>query len=223
MLHTFMTTNHQELIDRCRAKVASRFEPSMTPSADHNGAPLLLLQIAETLRGEQLAPLREVAETSPAPASTEISRAAALHGAELLRMGYTIAQVVNDYGDVCQAITGLAVERNEPISAEEFRTLNRCLDNAIAAAVAAFSVSRQDRIDGQAQTMQARLSAYSDEHRRLSDVAVQAFYAIRSGNVGLNGATGNLLLQTLGEMQSLADRSLPQVHLISEATTVTSR
>ena len=71
--------------------------------------------------------------------------------------------------------------------------------------------------------MHTRLKAYSDEHRRLRDIAIQAFYAIRSGHVGLTGATANLLLQTLGEMPSLADRHLPQVRLIAEATKVDSR
>ncbi len=71
--------------------------------------------------------------------------------------------------------------------------------------------------------MHSRLNAYADEHRRLCDIAIQAFYAVRSGNVGLTGTTGNLLTQTLGEMQSLGDRNLPQIHLIAESTTVASR
>jgi len=223
MLHDFLTTNHNELIDRCRAKVATRFEASMAPSPVEHGVPMLLLQIAETLRREQLTPRREVAGTEPAPAPTEIGRAAALHGTKLQRLGCSIDQVVHDYGDLCQAVTELAVERKEPISIDEFHTFNRCLDNAIADAVAAFGVARENRIEAQAQTMHTRLKGYSDEHRRLSDVAIEAFTAIRSGNAGVSGATGNLLMHTLSEMQSLADRSLPQVHLISQATAVTSR
>jgi len=223
MLHDFLTTNHNELIDRCRAKVAKRFGPHMAPAQEEHGAPMLLQQIAETLRTEQLTPQREIKEPQPAPAPTPIGRAAALHGTELLRLGYSIDQVVHDYGDLCQAVTELAVEHKEPISVDEFRTLNRCLDNAIADAVAAFGIARENRIEAQAQTMHTRLKGYSDEHRRLSDVAVEAFQAIRSGNAGVSGATGNLLMPTLSEMQSLADRSLPQVHLISQATAVTSR
>jgi C4-dicarboxylate-specific signal transduction histidine kinase len=40
------------------------------------------------------------------------------------------------YGEPCQAITDLAVERDAPFSVEEFCTLNRCLNNAIAIAIA---------------------------------------------------------------------------------------
>ncbi|HTS82385.1 MAG TPA: hypothetical protein VMH40_17410 [Myxococcaceae bacterium] len=50
-------------------------------------------------------------------------------------MGFTVAQVVHDDGNVCQAITELAIERNPLINAEDFHTLNRCLDTAIAEAV----------------------------------------------------------------------------------------
>jgi hypothetical protein len=66
---------------------------------------------------------------------SEIGTSAVAHGASLLGLGYTVDQVVHDYGDLCQSITDLAFERDAPFSVEEFRTLNRCLDNAIADAV----------------------------------------------------------------------------------------
>jgi hypothetical protein len=60
---------------------------------------------------------------------------AGAHGKKLLELGYTVDQVVHDYGDLCQAITGLSVERDAPFAIHEFQTLNRCLDNSIADAV----------------------------------------------------------------------------------------
>ena len=223
MLHDFLTANRQELISRCRAKVTRRFQPSETPSAVESGAPVLLQQLADTLRGEQLTDEREVTFTQAAPAPTEIGRAAAFHGAELMRFGYTIDQVVHDYGDVCQAITELAVERRAEISVDEFRTLNRCLDNAIADAVASVGSARQTLVHSQAATLHNRLNSFTVEHRRLVDIAIQSFAAIKTTNVALTGATVALLQHTLGELRSLAERSIPEVHLLSEATTVTSR
>ena len=41
---------------------------------------------------------------------------------ELLALGFNISQVVHDYGDICQAITEVAVEQHVPITAEEFHT-----------------------------------------------------------------------------------------------------
>ena len=72
------------------------------------------------------------------------------HGHELLLQGFTVSQVVHDYGDVCQAITELAVEMNAPISTDDFRMLNKCLDDAIAGAVTEFGREQnQSTLDGE--------------------------------------------------------------------------
>ena len=131
MLHEFVTANRRLLIARCLEKGAKRFEPTEASEELKDGVPAFLEQLAETLKAEQSA-LSRSGEPEPAPAPTAIGRAAARHGAELLRHGFTVDQVVHDYGDVCQSVTALAVERGLVISTDEFRTLNRCLDNAIA-------------------------------------------------------------------------------------------
>jgi hypothetical protein len=214
MLHEFLTSNRQLLISRCREKVAKRFEPTEThPTIDH-GVPLFLQQLVETLRAEQDTEIRTV-DAEPTPAPTEIGRAAALHGAELLRRGFSVDQVVHDYGDVCQCVTALAVEQDTPISTDEFRTLNRCLDNAIADAVASFGSARQTSIDRQAETLQQRLVVFTAEHRRLIDIAIQSLAAIKTGNIGISGATGTLLAHALEELRSLTDRALPEIFLAS--------
>jgi len=207
MLHEFLTSNRQLLISRCREKVAKRFEPTGTPATIDHGVPLFLQQLVQTLRDEQSTDVRTV-DSEPTPAHTEIGRAAALHGAELLRRGFTVDQVVHDYGDVCQCVTALAVEQNVAISTDEFRTLNRCLDNAIADAVAAFGSARQTSIDRQAESLQQRLAGFTTEHRRLTDIAIQSLTAIKTGNIGISGATGTLLAHALEELRSLTDRTL---------------
>src|ERR1700733_4876689 len=204
MLHEFLTANRQLLITRCREKVSKRFEPTETPATIDHGVALFLPQLVETLREEQGTHVRSL-DSEPTPAHTEIGRAAALHGAELLRQGFSVDQVVHDYGDVCQCVTALAVEQEEPISADEFRTLNRCLDNAIADAVASFGSAHQTSLDHQTETL----------HRRLIDIAMQSFTAIKTGNIGISGATGTLLAHTLEELRSLTDRTLPDIVLAS--------
>jgi hypothetical protein len=215
MLHDFITSNRQELISRCRTKVASRFEPTAALATVDHGVPLFLQQLVETLRLEQTTSRRDHSDTDPAPAPTEIGRAAALHGTELLRLGYSVDQVVHDYGDVCQSVTALAVEQDIPISTDEFRTLNRCLDNAIADAVASFGSARQISIDRQAETLQQRLVIFAADHQRLINIAIQSYTAIKTGNIGVNGATGTLLVIALGDLASLVDRTLPEIRLAS--------
>jgi hypothetical protein len=214
MLHEFLTSNRQLLITRCRENVAKRFEPTETPATINHGVPLFLQQLVETLRDEQKTNLRSV-DSEPAPAPTDIGRAAALHGAELLRQGFSVDQVVHDYGDVCQTVTALAVEQELPISTDEFRTLNRCLDDAIADAVASFGSARQTSLERQAETLQQRLVVYAAEHRRLMEIAIQSLAAIKTGNIGISGATGTLLAHALDELNSLTDRTLPEIRLAS--------
>jgi hypothetical protein len=122
MLHEFLTANRTALITRCRNKVALRFAPSGTPAALEHGVPIFLQQLVETLRREQR-PSGNTVAPGATPAVTEISRAAGIHGAELLRLGYSIDQVVRDFGDVCQAITELASELDTEISVEELRAI----------------------------------------------------------------------------------------------------
>lgn len=210
MLHEFLTSNRDELIARCKTKVAKRSHFIPAPVATNAGIPLFLTQLADTLRLEEASPLLATAAASQAtPASMDIGRGAALHGTALLRLGYTVDQVVHDYGDVCQAITELAIERTLPMGTEEFRTLNRCLDNAIADAVTAFARGSEASRDSQEEIRHERVNAFSDEHRRLLDIARQSFSAIKTGNIGATGATGGLLMHALDELSALAEQVRP--------------
>jgi hypothetical protein len=146
MLHEFLSSHRIELIRRCREKVADRFVPSGTPADAEHGVPLFLQQLIDTLRPGQFDYTSEGREGMPDAYPAEISRTAALHGMELERCGYTVDQVVHDYGDVCQAVTELAIEQNISIDSDDFRILNGCLDNAIAGAVTAFTKGDQEAI-----------------------------------------------------------------------------
>jgi hypothetical protein len=67
--------------------------------------------------------------------------------------------------------------------------------------------------------LQDRLDDFSDEHRRLVGIAMRSYSAIKTGNVGLAGATGTLLTRTLGELHSLAERTLPEIRQATGAAT----
>ena len=61
--------------------------------------------------------------------------------------GYTLDEVVHDYGDLCQAVNQeLAHDQELPITAGEFHTLNSCLDHAIAGAVTEYG-RRQELLE----------------------------------------------------------------------------
>ena len=203
MLHDFLSSNHKELISRCKAKVAKR-SPKV-PADDGFGISVFLQQLADTLCREQVTTVRMESATARSRAHTEIGRAAALHGADLLHRGYTVGQVVHDYGDVCQAVTELAFEQNALITVDEFRTLNRCLDNAIADAVTAYA-SGHDGASDRSEKLHKRQSSMK-EQRRLVNLAIQTVSAIK---LGAGGTTSTTLLNTLCDLRDLIGQSLPE-------------
>ncbi|MGZ5073661.1 MAG: sensor histidine kinase [Usitatibacter sp.] len=207
MLHAFLTANRAELIARCRAKVALRSAPKATASEMEHGIPLCRDQLVTTLREENARPSR---------ISTEMGETATRHGRELLQHGFTVDQVVHDYGDLCQAITELAVESAAPIAVDEFRVLNRCLDDAIAGAVTEYANERDVLIaDKGARESSEERGSFVHELRNLLNAASLARTAMKGGGVGLTGATGAVLDRSLIGLRNLIDRSMLDVRAIS--------
>ena len=217
-LHAFLHEHRSELIQRCESKAALRFAPDTTPSVVDHGVPLFLEQLEETLDREDETPVRVPHDPAPSPVDAPIARAAAVHGMELLRLGYSVDQVVHHYGDVCQAVTELAIKYKEAITADEFRTLNRSLDEAIADAVTAFGNERDNVIFRQSTDLHLRLGVLAEEQRRLVDIALQTVLAIQGGTLPARGATSAALINTLTDLRDLVDRSLPEIRLITGIT-----
>ncbi len=209
MLHEFLTENRDELVTRCRAKVAKRSAPQVTSTELEHGIPLFLEQLIGTLF-EELGVPRDGSSKQP----MEIGATAERHGDEIFRKGFTVDQVVHDYGDLCQSVTELAAELKAPVTVEEFRTFNRCLDNAIAEAVTAFGHARDMNISADGEhKMNERLGSLAHELRNLLNTASLAFDAIKTGKVAVTGATGAVLDRSLLALRDVIDRSLAQVRL----------
>ena len=201
MLYQFVAEHRDEIIRRCRAKVAMRSVPPPTEAEIDHGVPLFLGQLVEALR---LGP----------SSSTEIGDSAGLHGHHLLLQGFTVSQVVHDYGDICQAITDLAVDLDSPITTEDFRALNRCLDDAIAGAVTEYGRGRnQSTLDGEVARGDERLGFLAHELRNLTQTALLSFEVLKTGNVGVSGSTGTILHRSLKGLGALISRALEEVRL----------
>lgn len=201
VLDQFLTANRDVIIARTRARVAVRTCPKPSQVELANGIPIFLDQLGDALR---------LAKSSDLIDHEQLGMSAGRHGYDLLRMGLTIAQVVHDYGDVCQVITELAVEQRAPISIEEFRTLNLCLDDAIAQAVTEYTRQREHEIEDQGTES---LGILAHELRNLLNTAMLAFESITSGRVAAGGSTALVLGRSLTGLRDLVDRSLADVRL----------
>ena len=180
-LEDFIGEHRNELIRRCQMKVALRGSPPSDKGDSGHGVPLFLSQLCEQLR-------------DGASTSNEIGDSAKKHGQELLEQGFTIEEVVHDYGDVCQSVTDLAVELEAPIDTDDFRTLNRCLDDAIAGAVTQFTTRQGITRDKEYVEL---------EH--LTRAAILAFRVIRTGGVGVGGSTAAVVERSLFAIRAALD------------------
>jgi signal transduction histidine kinase len=201
MLQEFIALNRDDIVRRCKVKVAAR--STLPPDAavvDH-GVPLFLDQLGDALGHGPVS-------------SIEISSSAIQHGHDLLRQGFTVSQVVHSYGDVCQSITELAAQTGAPMTIDEFRTLNRCLDDAIAGAVTEYGRARnQSTVEGENAREQQRLGFFAHELGNLINTGIIAFEILKAGNVGVGGSTGAVLHRSLMGLRTLVGRSLAELRL----------
>jgi hypothetical protein len=211
MMSNFLFNNREELIGRCATKVAMRPKREATEQQLSNGVPLFLAQLQRTLEAEEHnrpVESRRISGASGASGgedlvTSEMGVGATAHGRQLMDLGYSVDQVVHDYGDLCQAITDLAFERDAPFAVDEFRTLNRCLDNAIASAVSAFSAQRDaSSAARQDAEMTERLHLAMFELRSSLATATYAVAALELGNLPVTGATGSVLKRSLEAMRA---------------------
>ncbi|MEP6765211.1 MAG: sensor histidine kinase [Gemmatimonadaceae bacterium] len=199
MLHEFVTANRAQIIARTRAKVELRLSPHVTEAELESGVPLFLDQLVEAL-------------TQSTSTHEAIGPSAARHGADRLRVGFTIAQVVHDYGDICQAITELAEELDAPVTIDEFHILNRCLDDAIAEAVSEYSRIRQRK---QADSETDRMGVLAHEMRNRLSSAMLAYEALKGGRIGIGGSTAAVVDRSLRGLRDLIDGALAEVRIES--------
>ena len=175
----------------------------MSTSELEHGVPLFLTQLSETLRGEL---------TATPFSRNAIGEAAVKHGRELRERGFNISQVVHDYGDICQAITEVALDQEMPITTEEFHTLNRCLDTAIAEAV-----TEHARITAESRSTEEveRSGHLAHEIRDILNTSLLAFHTLKKGTVAVNGSTGTVLGRSLLSLRDLVENALSDVRMIA--------
>jgi signal transduction histidine kinase len=201
VLHEFLTVYRDAIIDRTRARLVVRPWPSASDAELEHGVPLFLTQLCETLKRE--------ATASPF-SSNAIGTAATRHGGELRALGFSLSQVVHDYGDICQAVTELALEQHAPITTAEFHTLNRCLDTAIAEAV-----TEHGRVSAERASLDEleRSGEAAHEIRNMLNTASMAFQMLKRGSVAVNGSTGAVLGRSLMDLSAFVESMLSDIRL----------
>jgi signal transduction histidine kinase len=224
-LHQFLINNRQSIIDRSDSRSQARLGTGLEQSLPGAGLSILLTQIIRALLAQGLRP--PVASTAENDADEhrfypeDIAEFAAQRGRAMFEAGFTIDEVVRGYGDLCQAIAEISRERDAPFDVNEFKTMNECLDLAIADAVAEFSVARESFVASTITSdLRVQMAFFSDEARGYLRTATSAFDAIKAGNLSVGGSTGILLDQTLGRLARLVDAALDESTVVATDTSV---
>ncbi len=203
VLHELIAANRREILAQALTRAVERGTSDKTAGQLAHGLPVFLDQLCEVLRKVAL---RDVVDHA------KITTSAGQHGDDLFHQGLTVGQVINGYGDLCQIITGLAVDQSASISAREFLTLNLCLDDATAGAVTAYAGQRERAIRDEGTE---RLGFLAHELRNALGAATLAFGSIKAGVVAIGGSTSAIVDRSHMRLQSLIDRSLADVRLES--------
>jgi signal transduction histidine kinase len=198
-LHEFLAERRDSILERAELFLTKQ---SVYPPREglSVGMPVLFEQLIERLR--------ENGEGSSESRSLEDS--AEHRGGKLFHAGFTITQVVDAYGVLCQAIMDVAEEQSLAIAPREFMVLNLALDNAIAAAVREFQSQTSQQAD---HRHTEHLGMLAHELRNSLASVVMAFYAIRKGSVAPGGTTGAVIDTGLTRMRDLIDRALSEVRV----------
>ena len=209
MLHEFITANRAGIIDRCEEKARARLVAAHSNVQLGDGASTFLDELVAELQRDT-------------PARTAAIKQSALeHGHDLLARGFTVSQVVHEYGDICQAVTELAIEHTAEISTDDFRRLNRCLDDAIAGAVTEYGRSRDDTINRHADDENQRLVALTTKLQTAIHMASIARDVVKTGKVGIAGSTSSRLDISLNAASGLVDSLLSEFSAKGLATELT--
>jgi signal transduction histidine kinase len=231
-LQEFLKTNESAVLIRIEKKCSALAGVRAASAVPNSGPPLFLKQLLHVLEHAPIEVVHiemnrdgmvkaandgdepAIAAAAGRPYEVQVARSAGEYGKELQELGYTLSHVVHAYGATCQAITELAIENEAPITTEEFRALNRCLDTAIAGAVTTFHA---ERTEDASHRESLHLGSLAHELRNALYVVNTSLRLIKGGTVGFGGSVGQVLDRALKRQQELIDRSLAEVRLRTDA------
>jgi signal transduction histidine kinase len=195
-MHEFLSAHTAELVDTC----VSRLRPLAGDRSDAEikaDLPRILADVIRTMRSAE-----GFANSSAVAALT---RHAATLGRQRQRSGFDIGLTALSLG-VISAATGEIGERNGmSFTAGEYKTFNECIDAATASAITEFwQVAHEEKQRDDAK----RLGFFAHELRNSLSTAMMAWEALRHGNIGVSGLTGQVLHRSLHRMEGLLGQTL---------------
>ena len=192
-LHEVLASLRNEVMQRWLEEVRGTLHPASMPRmelVDH--LPAFLDQVIAALqRRESAADCLDAAED---------------HGVQRLALGFSLDQVVREYGAMRTAMSSVATDAGVEISAGDSEVIFDCVINGIAGAVSEYSRQRDAEMQRQATE---HFAFIAHEIRNPLSSAVLAVAALQANQkLDPTDRTVNILDRALQLMQSLIDHSL---------------
>jgi signal transduction histidine kinase len=143
VLHEVLAAKRADVLSRWKAHVQGKFSPDALPALELvNHIPEFLDEITDALRADAgIAPR--------APASAEGATAAG-HGAQRLRLGFSLDSVVREYGPLRDAIVATARAEGVDVTFQQLHIVFDCIVSGVAHAVSEYSRQRDAELLRQA-------------------------------------------------------------------------
>src|SRR5687767_8469387 len=142
-LHEVLAARREDVVLRWKVQVRGTLAPEAMPPLElENDIPEFVDEIASALRMDS--------GLSPRGPSPEQSTSAAGHGAQRLRLGFSLDSVVREYGALRDAIVDTATDSGAELTLRELQVLFDAIITGIAHAVTAYTLQRDAELLRQA-------------------------------------------------------------------------
>jgi signal transduction histidine kinase len=170
-LHEVLVSRRSEVMSRWKTQVQGTLAPESMPHVE-------LIDHLPKFVGEIIAALRRDAGLSSLVPSPEDSATAAGHGAQRLRLGFSLDAVVREYGALRDAIVSVGSESVAGVELHEVDVVFDCIVTGIAHAVSEYAVQRDAELIRQANE---HFAFIAHELRNPLSSAAMAFEALKIG------------------------------------------
>jgi signal transduction histidine kinase len=216
-LHEFLAANREDVMVRWKANVLGTIAPEAMP-------PVELVDHLPTFVDEIISALREDAGLSADGPSPENSPAAAGHGEQRLRLGFSLDAVVREYGALRDAIVFTARDAGAQLTFRELHVLSDGITTGIAHAVTEYTHQRDAEL---LRLANEHFAFMAHELRNPLSSAMMAFHLLKQqGLIPTEGRPVRALERGLKQTSDLVDETLKLaraasgIELRRQATTI---
>lgn len=197
-LYDVLKTHRQTVIDRWMQ--ATRLESTADPLSTTE-----LLDRIPFFIDELIAAIHPEAVPLPVLGETAIE-----HGAQRLKLGFNVGEVVREYGILHRAILEVVAEVGGAISQREHQIVSRWLNSGIASAVSQYVAERDAELHRSASE---HLGFIAHEIRNPLSSARMAFDILRRGDLAKGGRAVELVHRNLRRITDVVDDALSHASL----------